>query len=55
MARKKAVRKSRQKAPLHEVQQEQSTLSIWLWVVGGLIVLALVFALIEIFAAKLFG
>jgi hypothetical protein len=40
------------KATLAGAQQEMSTLQVWLWIVGGIIVLALIFALVEIYLGQ---
>jgi hypothetical protein len=52
MARKKVAKK----LPLQEAKTEEiSTKAIWWWLVGGMIVLAIVFAIIDILKAQYFG
>jgi hypothetical protein len=44
---KRKLRK--QPARLMKADQEMSSLQIWLWIVGGMLVLAIVFALAEVY------
>lgn len=46
MARKKT------KPALHSTQQDMSTAAAWWWIVGGLVALAVLFALIDILKAR---
>lgn len=57
MARKTASRKTTRKsrrpgAPLHESRQEMSAMQVWLWIIGGMVLLAIVFAIIDILKAR---
>lgn len=51
--RSRVVRKPAE--PLRKNQQEMSAMQIWLWLIGGLLVLAIIFALLEILAARFFS
>jgi hypothetical protein len=51
-AKRKLARKPRSHPPLAANQQEMSTMQIWLWLIGGMVLLAIVFALIDIIKAR---